>query len=155
MVRRRLSRAIGLVSVMVVVAIGVVSAQVAETVASARLADLLTEVRELRAELNRVSSASLRMQALVARVSIQEQRMATLARQLADVQAKILAGMRTDANGETVLRSGTAPGRQRHEELRAQEAELLRVIAGEQNRWTEFNNRLEELERSVQAPGPR
>src|SRR5258707_15707832 len=47
---------------------------------------LLAEVRALRAELSQMAGTSIRTQLLVARLTLQEQRINTVSKQLADVQ---------------------------------------------------------------------
>ena len=47
---------------------------------------LLAEIKGLRADFNQRLDASIRAQLLVARLQLQEQRITTLSRQLADVQ---------------------------------------------------------------------
>jgi TonB family protein len=48
--------------------------------------ELLVEVRALRAEVNRAAGASMRMQLLLARLTLQEQRITSLGRQTAEAQ---------------------------------------------------------------------
>ena len=52
-------------------------------------ADLLAEVRGLRADLNQAAGASMRAQLLVARLSLQEQRITTLGKELTELQAQL------------------------------------------------------------------
>ena len=126
--------------------------------------------------------SEVRMQLLVARLSLQEQRIASLGRQSVDVQKQWLAVAQERTQTEAVLKQiqGVFPPasagqpdpdappsvgldvlklkvshlRQQEEQLRVQEAELSSAIAGEQGRWAEFNSRLDELERSL-TPIPR
>ncbi len=143
------------------------------------LGQLIAEVRALRAEMNQVASASIRMQVLVARLSLQEQRIAALSRQAADLGTQLAAAAReriqvqqrvasferasTDADTPLAVRrdlenalprekSDLGTRLQREQQLRTQESDLLGAIAAEQGRWQEFNNRLDELERSLPAP---
>ena len=57
----------------------------------ATMDDLLAELRGLRADLSHAAAANMRMQSLVARLSLQEQRINTLGRQLTDVNAHLEA----------------------------------------------------------------
>jgi hypothetical protein len=49
----------------------------------------------------------------------------------------------------TGLRAPLAQMRQRSRELSAQEAELSGQLAGEQSRWMEFNNRIDQVDREI------
>jgi hypothetical protein len=51
-----------------------------------------------------------------------------------------------DSDRETV-----ALRRQREQQLQVQETELFNVLNTEQGRWTEFNTRLDDIERSLSA----
>src|SRR5918994_1682893 len=52
-------------------------------------AELLAEMKGLRADLRQLLDASIRAQLLVARLQLQEQRITSLARQLTDVQQQL------------------------------------------------------------------
>ncbi len=143
------------------------------------LGELIAEVRGLRADMNQVAGSSIRMQVLVARLSLQEQRIATLSRQATDLGMQLAAAARERievaervANFETASTDADTPlavrrdlenalpreksdlerRQQREQQLRTQESDLLGAIAAEQGRWQEFNNRLDELERSLPMP---
>ena len=149
---------------------------------AASTADLLAEVEALRADLQAVASASLRAQLLVARLSLQEQRIATLGKQLTDVQGQLggAVGARTAMELQIkrfteAVEGGAMPLEERkaidqqlegfkallgqrrsaEQQLRSQESELAAVIAGEQNRWIDFNARLDEIERALPGSSPR
>ena len=174
MIRERVR---GWVSVALLMAVafvvsGAVSGQTARPAAT--LDDLIAEVRGLRAEINQVAAAGIRAQVLVTRLSLQEQRIRTLADQLAETQ-RVLRTSGADHRArsahlkrvEDSLRDGTASStrsaefeamlarlreevdRSGREEqaLRAQEQELLKAQSGEENLWIDFNSRLDELER--------
>jgi hypothetical protein len=137
---------------------------------------LLAEVRALRSEIGQVSSVSVRMQLLVARLQLQEQRVFTVARQLADAQSA-LAAVQVNITGErarvrqledaalratgqgrlaiqqVILEAGTQIEQQQRQELQlqAREAELVKAVNDEQVRWTDFNARLDALEGSLSA----
>jgi chromosome segregation ATPase len=140
---------------------------------------LLAEVRGLRADLHQAAGASIRAQLLVARLQLQEQRITVLSGQLADVRRQLTAkesaafpmAESVKRLEEAVQRGGSRdPDQQRDIEaalagnktmlgqmqreiakLHAEEADLQHSIATEQNRWTEFNLRLDELERQLPA----
>jgi chromosome segregation ATPase len=136
---------------------------------------LLAEVRAMRAELNHVAGASIRTQLLVARLQVQEQRINTILQQLNRVREELstIAQTRTafgaqlkmfdedakttgvPAEGDKVmhpLRSMLAEQEKRENELKAQEAALEGHLATEQSRWSEFNDRLDAVERELQTP---
>jgi chromosome segregation ATPase len=138
----------------------------------ATMGDLLAEVRVLRADLTRMVGVSGRMQLLVARLSLQEQRIGTLARQLGDVQRDLARSIqdRQDtqaglAQAQEAVRRGTVPTdiddqirelrkllgqrEERERQLRSMEDEVSRILASEQGRWTDFNGRIDELERAL------
>jgi hypothetical protein len=143
----------------------------------AAVAALVAEVRALRADLAAASRNQLRAQLLLGRVQMQEQRLAYLDKQRADtaaaamVQAQMGSVMRAgfggnDGGGCTNLPSAearrdceanaTIRKRQieeqetRERQLRNQENELANALTTEQARWSDFNARLDELERAIQ-----
>ena len=134
---------------------------------------LLTEVRGLRAAIEQMASAGPRVQLALGRVQLQEQRINTLVRRLetirdslATAQRQVMQHQGQLAQFETAMKSNPAE-RQDVEhmlgmfknEMTAASAEVQRLtaeentvageIATEQARWTEFNQRLEELERAL------
>ena len=157
---------------------GVISAQSgsAPAVPASSSDALLVEINALRADLNQRLDASIRAQLLVARLQVQEQRISTLSRQLADVQQqqqdneqargpietqlKAFEEARTnsaeaDKQGAEfflgTLRSQVEMMTKNDEELKRQHLYLSGLIAEEQSRWTAFNARLEELEQLLTA----
>jgi chromosome segregation ATPase len=153
---------------------GMVSGQTARPTAT--LDDLLAEVRGLRAEINHVAAASIRAQLLVTRLSLQEQRIRTLADGLAEAQRMLrTSGADRRARSahlerlEDTLRDATASSSGRgdleamlrhvregvdrsgreEQALRAQEQELLKTLSAEETLWLDFNSRLAELERAL------
>ena len=173
MVGRRLSVAIAVAGFLVVVA-AIVSAQTERKAAT--LDDLLGEIQGLRADLGRTAHATMRMQLLIARLSLQEQRIAVLANQRADVSARLAAAVRERVEVETrvknhqdaipranlqmreeiesALKGDSQVLSQRLEaerQLRLQETDLTGMIESERGRWQDFNVRLDELERSLPA----
>jgi hypothetical protein len=135
---------------------------------------LLAEVRALRAEITQITSAGIRTQLLAARLQLQEQRVLNAARQLADAQRE-LAAVQVRITGERarvrqledVASRATGEGRARYQQaiaeagsqieqqqrqelqLQAREKDLLRAVNDEQLRWSNFNDRLDALERSL------
>ena len=138
--------------------------------APATLDEVLTELRTLRAELAEAAGASLRAQLLVARLALQEQRISVVGKELEDVQEKLqanelqrpIANMLKSMSGQAeaadtggpkeanffldAVRGQTERLEKSDEELKARHAELARLLAEEQSRWTTFNARLEALE---------
>jgi hypothetical protein len=143
------------------VVIGVVSGQAQRSPAS--VDDLLTEIQALRADINRASSASVRAQLVTARVTVQELRVSTAAQQLANVrqqlaESRIRLAPSTDqikpaqeTNSQILapLRYTVQQEQRRSRDLLNEEAELMRMLDGEELRWAEFNARLDDLERSL------
>jgi chromosome segregation ATPase len=142
----------------------------------ATLDDLVMEIRALRADLKASAAATTRTQMLTARLQLQEQRIAVLANQRSDVMARLAVEtrLRADAQGQVQrfeeMKGGNesvgipraelegmlaehrrtfGQHRDAEQQLRSQESDLSAQIAAEQNRWQDFNNRLDELERSL------
>lgn len=173
-----MTRKIG-IAIAVVVALAGVAGLSAQP---ARLADpprpgaaidqLLAEVQALRSDLNQAASASLRTQLLVARLQVQEGRIDSLGRQLADTREQLAnaeqagvalaaplkmldeaeKGSDEDQKAAQPMRELVAAAQKRTEELRVEESSLAALLAAEQSRWVEFNGRLEEIERMLAAP---
>jgi hypothetical protein len=141
----------------------------------ATLDDLLTELRGLRTDLNASAGTATRAQVIVGRLQVQEQRIASVTRELVEVQDQVRAAMqqreRTSGmvaamkqrmeSGAVVLdrvsysrdiaevESRLLRERQREDDLRYRENELLNMLVTEQGRWIEFSSRLDELERAL------
>ena len=175
--RGRWSYTVTAIAVFGVVAAVVVSGQ--NKRAPATVDDLLAEVRGLRADISQAAAASMRLQSLLARLSLQEQRINTLGRQVTDLNAQLetVTRERIDQEDhlkqfESAIADGTLPQglrredaeaelasqrralsqkRAREAQLRNQAAEVAGLIATEQNRWSDFNNRLDDLERSLES----
>jgi hypothetical protein len=136
---------------------------------------LLAEVRALRAELTQIAGASIRMQLLVARLQVQEQRVNSISRQLTTVREELsaIAQIRTTigAQFKDFENEGRAEGlpatdekagnplkamldgqAKREKELKEQETALEAQLVTEQSRWTEFNDRLDAVEQELQLP---
>ncbi len=138
----------------------------------AAVSALVAEVRALRADLAESAQRSLRSQLLLGRLQMQEQRLTYLDRQRSEVTATLMqqttvtAGIarqvRTmescDGSQDYKLRrecelmtenfKRQLSGQQQMEQqLRARESELVSTVATEQALWSDFNTRLDELER--------
>ena len=177
--RPRLTRIFAAVLLIVLVYAGIVTALHAQSTPATLTNDpLLAEVRGLRADLHQAAGASIRAQLLVARLQLQEQRIAVLSGQLAEIrrqltakQAEVTAGseqvkrleealrgssMSTEQRSEVdshmpYVKASLAESRRQEARLRSQENDLVNQIATEQGRWTDFNNRLDDLERQLPA----
>lgn len=98
-----LTRGIVLVAVLVILAVTVMGAQAPATPLQAGVSELLAEVRALRAEVNQAAGASMRMQLLLARLTLQEQRVAAAGRELVAVQGSLSAAMRERSETESEM----------------------------------------------------
>jgi hypothetical protein len=167
-------RGIAIGSGLVLLVVGVVSGQPQRSPAT--LDDLLREIRGLRADLTESLRGTTRSQLVMGRAQVQEQRIASLKDELLNTQLLLRIAAqdreRTDATATGVedgIRSGnltTERARQLEKELadvkdrlyreqrtenelRNREAELVNTLAIEQSRWSDFNSRLDELERAL------
>ena len=163
--------------VMIVAALAAPAVAVAQSSAPAApdvLRELLVEVRGLRAAMERAATVGARIQLLVARVQMQEERIAELSRRAIAVREEIsridlqiaqVTGMlkqfeRSGARGnpeepreiESMIemqKQQVAATEKRRQELVAEEALLAQQIAADQGRWSDVNSQLDELERSL------
>jgi hypothetical protein len=177
MLKLRLLTAAAMIAAGSIGVVAVVAGQPARAAAGAG-DDLLAEVRALRAEFNQAAGTSVRTQLLVARLQLQEQRVIGAARQLADVQERLASvaqaqaalverlaasedGLRRlppeDQSDDQIraLKLQLEQSTKREQDLRAQEAAASSRLAAEQGKWTEFNARLDALERALPGPSPR
>jgi chromosome segregation ATPase len=135
----------------------------------ASIDDLVSEVRALRTDMQQAADTSIRAQLLVARLQVQEQRMAGIARQLSetDEQIRALEGVRNpfvtqmlknlDEQPPDKAEAGLFAGMKAQLDkiengdpvLKERQASLSRQLSDEQARWIAFNARLEELERRL------
>jgi chromosome segregation ATPase len=142
----------------------------------ATLEDVVNELRALRAELRQSSGGNARMQLLIARLGAQEQRIGVLVSQRANITPRLIEATRQREEVESQVKrledmntrhlpSEVPPGdlegmlenfkntlarfRDAERQLRAQDDQLAAQIASEQNRWLDFSNRLDELERPL------
>ena len=140
------------------------------------MADVLAELRALRAELRQASEAGIKAQLLVGRLQLQEQRIGGLTKQLAETQQqlsdndkaygslKAQVGLIDDNIGKSSStereegEQALAPLKgilqqieKRDQELRTKESYLTNLIADEQSRWTSFNSLLDQLAATLGA----
>ena len=135
---------------------------------------LLDEIRALRADLNERLEATMRMQLLVARLQLQEQRTSTVLNQMRDVESRLrenetakqqaaaalkMLGMDDVPESEKqdnpffkMFAGGTEKFAAAETELKAQQAELARQLSQEQARWNAFNAQLDQLEKLFPTP---
>lgn len=131
----------------------------------------LAELRAMRADINERLEANIRVQLLLGRLTLQEQRTNTVVRQLAEVTEKLRVNEQTKgqvegftkmfgldavkAEDEDNFLTATVRGQIEHVaraevELKQQHAELTAALAQEQARWSAFNAQLGELERMIE-----
>ncbi|HEY7500062.1 MAG TPA: hypothetical protein VH740_16190 [Vicinamibacterales bacterium] len=175
---RQSSRVLLFWALIVATALGASFVTRAQTPAAAPSTDilpaLLVEVRGLRAAMEQMASAGPRVQLALGRLQLQEQRIQTLVRRLEEARVnqgppereyrrlgeriKELAELIPTMNDEhrRQLEFEIKAAKSEHarlagemQKLAAEEAFLTQEIANEQGRWSDFNQRLEELERSL------
>jgi chromosome segregation ATPase len=143
------------------------SAQPAASSRPATLDDVVSEIRAMRADMQKIQEASLRAQLLVARLQVEEQRIAALGRELAETDEQI-RGLEAARNpfmstmlkelsekpaepGEPDMFAGLRAQLEKVENgdpvLKERQVSLSRLLADEQARWAAFNAQLEALER--------
>jgi chromosome segregation ATPase len=172
MIGRRLLVALSVTAIGLMTIAAVVSAQTERKTAT--LDDLVAEMRGLRADLNQTAGATMRMQLLTARLTLQEQRIAVLSNQRADLLTRLAAAVRERSEIEArvkhlqeeiqdvpsqmhdqvaaMLKSESLTLSQHlraEQDLRLQETDLTATITSEQGRWQDFNARLDDLDRSL------
>lgn len=140
------------------------------------LGALLIEVRGLRAAMERMASTDAQVQLALGRLQLQEQRVLNQVRRLDAVKAALIVAQRElepltqrvkdEAEGvkqfhddpeirrgrEAQLRATTVEWSRKNTEVQqllAEDALLNQDIGAEQRRWTDFNQRLEDLERAL------
>ena len=140
---------------------------------------IVEELRALRRAVEGILATNVRVQLLMGRLHLQEARIQSLIRQNAEIDSQIAAmtaerqalanQQRTmeRASNEladpeerefarqqhTALSERLKQLETRHASLLADQANVQQLVLTEQNRWGEFNQRLEELERMLAAPG--
>jgi chromosome segregation ATPase len=154
--------------------VGVASGQAHRPAAS--LDELVVEVQALRAEMNQKAALSIRVQMLIGRLQIEDQRIADVSRELDAVQADLVKGTRARTDIATRLKEAedalnvaspdardgseravaalheTAQQEERRQQfLKRREAALAREVQEGQTRWTDMNTRLEHVEQALVA----
>ena len=128
--------------------------------------DLLTEIRALRADISQASENAIRVQLATVRVTLQDGRVSTLTQQLNNVRQQLAQSQLTlapftlqlkqaqESNSEILapLRNTIEQVQKRDRELRAQEAEIDRLLASEAARLADLNSRLSQIEQALPAP---
>jgi chromosome segregation ATPase len=151
--------------------VSLASAQPPPAPRAATLDDVVAEVRALRADMQRMQEAGVRAQLLVARLQVQEQRIAGIAKDLAQTEEQIrgLEAARNpfteamlkdlskepakpEESGFTALLKAQLEKLQNGDPvLKERQASLTQLLAEEQARWAAFNAQLETLERELPA----
>ena len=141
------------------------------------LAELLVEVRGLRQAMERAATVGARIQLLVARVQLQEQRIAESARRLStvhDEQSKLeeqITGVMANVTNFEKHNSSIPPEQReelqrmveqwkseiailekRRQDLTNEESQLLQQVNADQGRWSDVNAQLDDIERTLAAP---
>jgi chromosome segregation ATPase len=135
----------------------------------ATLEDVVAEVRALREDMHKMQETSVRAQLLVARLQVQEQRIAEVARDAArtDEEIRALEAARNpfteamikelskdpakpeDAAFTTLLKGQLEKIQNGDPALVQRRASLGQLLTEEQARWAAFNAQLEALEREL------
>lgn len=136
---------------------------------------LLQEVRRLREAIEMMVSTGARVQIVFGRLQLQEQRTATAARRLDDLRDQLARAtaettalaarlseneerLRTSSGPEardnfetevTLLKRALTQQETERARLQTEEGMAATALASEQGRWTELNQQLEELERTL------
>jgi predicted nucleic acid-binding Zn-ribbon protein len=165
-----MSLRIAVVSLLLLGAAVLVQAQAAAPADPIR--ELLGEVRALRMAMERSATVGVRIQLLVARVQMQEQRIAELTRRADTLRSEMRSIDQEQASmsfQQRMMTDKDAPPEQREEmaemlkmfagnterlekrrqELLNEENLVAQQIAIDQGRWTEVNNQLDQLERML------
>ena len=141
------------------------------------LGELLKEVRGLRLAMERAATVGARIQLLVARVQMQEQRISELSRRAVTVREELSKIDSDTATITSMVKRFEAPvanmpaedraalesqmemfklqlanGEKRRQELLNEEAMLSQQMSADQGRWSDVNNQLDQLERSLTPP---
>jgi chromosome segregation ATPase len=144
--------------------------------ADASMSQLVSEVRALREAVERSGFLTARTQATLGRMQLQENRLATLGRQLQETRQRLrdrqaqYAQMSADLAMMAKALEGLSAGSEHHRdveqalealrlrakvvqadvaEMQAGESELSQALSAEQGRWGDYNERLETLEREL------
>jgi len=142
------------------------------------LQNLLSEVHQLRIVLERSATIAPRIQIAVERLKLQQEQVARTSRELADLRERLdhnrseLSRMQQRAQSlEAAETQETDPNKRREldealkmikldteqtekstQQLQAREGELASQLQSEQSRLTELNDRLDQIERTLNVP---
>jgi hypothetical protein len=142
---------------------------------SGQLKELVSEVRALRLAIERAAASTSQSQLLLGRVQLQENRLATLSRQYQEARGRTADAQMAQAELErdfqrvqaafesttsleerraledrvVQLKRQVANQQARTAQMRADELGAADVLAAEQQRWADFNQRLEGIERTL------
>jgi len=173
---RTLFRSVAVVTLVsaLVLATGYTVLAASQTGSPDPISALLAEVRALRIAMEQTATVTPRVQLTVARLNIEEQRIAHLMTELSSVQRELasvmlevqkLADHRTEVEKMLQTESSdekrkealgyeledvkhrTAALSRTEQMLRSRETETSQAVATEQARWIDLNGRLDELER--------
>lgn len=138
--------------------------------------ELLAEVRGLRVAMEQLASAGPRVQLMFGRLQLQEQRINEQIRKADVVRAQLAKSQEEEAQQrgqiqrfEEALQRGnlpaderkdleeSLPGMRKHltrlvaevQKFQVEEANLSSLISAEQNRWSDINRMLDELDRTL------
>jgi hypothetical protein len=138
--------------------------------------ELLVEVRGLRAAMEQLASAGPRVQLMFGRLQLQEQRINEQLRKADVVRAQLTKAQEEEARQrsqitrfEEALQRGNLPAEERKDleeslpgmrkhlaklvlevqKFQVEDANLASAISVEQNRWTDINRALDELDRTL------
>jgi hypothetical protein len=142
----------------------------------ATLDELVVEVQALRAEMNQAAAASIRAQLLVGRLQMEDQRIASVVRELDAVQSELALNAQARAEAATRLRTldeavlgatndvreeavkqlnaakvAAQQAERRLQTLKRRENALAKELEEDQARWHDINERLENFEQSMSA----
>jgi predicted nucleic acid-binding Zn-ribbon protein len=138
--------------------------------------ELLVEVRGLRAAMEQLASAGPRVQLMFGRLQLQEQRVNEQMRTMDALRAQLTKAQEEESSQrsqiqrfEDAVQRGNLPAEERKDleeslpqmrrhlsrlvlevqKFQVEEANLSSLIATEQNRWTDINRALDELDRAL------
>ena len=143
-------------------AIGTVAAgRQGRTTEPATLGDVVREVQALRGDLRDTAAGQLRLQALVTRVIVQEQRLRAVTEHRDHIET-LLDDLRLERQAAERLASQFDPDsvhasrarelQQRQQRLEERARSYAERIADEQARWTDINAQLDAFERTLPRP---
>ena len=136
---------------------------------------LVAEVRALRIAVERTSAVSSQAQLLLGRVQLQENRLATLGRQYQEARTRLVDAQATQTESEqrlqyiasrmreiddpqerrameeqlSAMKHEAGKNQARTAQLQGDEAAAMQALATEQQRWSDFNDRLGALEQAL------